>query len=78
MNCHVYLSASMEKINQDITVSSILKQINKKIPPNNRFFLKKLKLQITARNYTFEKFKEKSYPYVHTLCLAYKECKRLL
>jgi len=26
MNCHVYLSASMEKINQDITVSSILKQ----------------------------------------------------
>jgi len=46
MNCHVYLSASMEKINQDITVSSILKQtINQvkkflKIPPVNRFFLK--------------------------------------
>lgn len=46
MNCHVYLSASMEKINQDITVSSILKQntnqVKKilKIPPINRFFLK--------------------------------------
>lgn len=46
MNCHVYLSASMEKINQDITVSSILKQNTNqvkeflKIPPVDRFFLK--------------------------------------
>lgn len=44
MNCHVYLSASMEKINQDITVSSILKQTptkqkikNKKSLPSTDF-----------------------------------------
>lgn len=45
MNCHVYLSASMEKFNQDITVSSILKQNTNqvkeflRIPPINKFFL---------------------------------------
>ena len=80
MNCHVYLSASMEKINQDITVVYWNQAKMKKIPSRQQIFLKNLKLQITARSYTFEhkKIKEKSYPYVHTLSLAYKECKRLL
>ena len=86
MNCHVYLSASMEKINQDITVSSILKQNTNqvkeflKIPPVNRFFLKiwSYKSLPEATLLKIKKIKEKSYPYVHTLSLAYKECKRLL
>lgn len=69
-----------KKINQEITVvhkhNPILTE-EKKNP--SRHLKKKSKLQITARNNTLEMKKlKKSYPYVHTLSLASKECKRLL
>lgn len=70
MNCHVYLSASMEKINQEITVvyNQFLywhKQKKEALPPR-RISKKKLKLQITARTNPLErKNRKKSYPYVH-------------
>jgi hypothetical protein len=68
-----------KKINQEITVvhkhNPILTEEKKSLP----LFKKKSKLQITARNNTLEMKKlKKSYPYVHTLSLASKECKRLL
>lgn len=74
MNCHVYLSASMEKINKEITVvynqflygHKQTKKKNKK-PSHQEEFLKKNWNYKSLPEPTLwnEKIEKKSYPYVH-------------
>ena len=85
MNCHVYLSASMEKINQEITVvyNQFLywhKQKKNKKPSHQEEFLKKNWNYKSLPEPTLwnEKIEKKVTHTYTSLSLVSKECKRLL
>jgi hypothetical protein len=75
-----------KKINQEITVvhktQSYIDRRRKKIPPvifkNQKIEKIKTTNHCQKQHFGNEKIEKKSYPYVHTLSLASKECKRLL
>ena len=85
MNCHVYLSASMEKINQEITVvyNQFLywhKQKKWEALPPRRISKKKIETTNHCQNQPFgtKKSKKKVTHTYTSLSLVSKECKRLL